>query len=59
MLYDLISNILVAFFKFYFILEFVANILALFAPVPNRNMETQLWRRKKEWLYYFAKGETQ
>ena len=23
----------------------------------NRNTETELWRRKKEWLYFFAKTE--
>ena len=33
----------------------VAKIWALCAPMPNRNTETELWRRKKEWLYYFAK----
>ena len=23
--------------------------------MPNRNMETELWRRRKEWFYYFAR----
>ena len=33
--------------------------MALCAPMPNRNIDTELWRRKKEWLYCFtkAKGE--
>ena len=34
----------------------VAKILALCAPVPNRNMR-ELWRRKKEWLYYLSGKE--
>ena len=34
---------------------FVARILALFASVPKRNTETELWKRRKEWLYYFAR----
>ena len=36
-------------------LSTVAKILALCAPVPNRNTETELWKRKKKWLYYFAR----
>ena len=31
------------------------KILALCAPMSNRNMETELWRRRKEWFYYFAR----
>ena len=34
-----------------------AKILALCAPMPSRNRETELWRRKKEWLYFFARKE--
>ena len=30
--------------------ETVTQILALSAPMPNRNVETELRRRKKEWL---------
>ena len=33
----------------------VAKILALCVPMPNRNTEAELWRRKKEWLYFFAR----
>ena len=29
--------------------------MAVYAPMPNRNMETELWRKKKEWLYFFAR----
>ena len=32
-----------------------AEILALCAPMPNRNTETELWRRNKEWLYFFVR----
>ena len=31
------------------------KILALCAPMLNRSTETELWRRRKEWLYYFAR----
>ena len=30
-----------------------AKILTLYALLLNRKMETELWRRKKEWLYVF------
>ena len=33
----------------------VAKILSLCAPMLNRNTETELWKRKKEWLYFFAR----
>ena len=33
------------------------RILALCAEIPNRNIETELWRRRKELLYFFAKQE--
>ena len=41
--------------KWSFWKQFVARISALCAPMPNRNTETELWRRRKEWLYYFAR----
>ena len=34
----------------------VAKILALCAPMPNRNMET-IMEEKKEWLYYLPGKE--
>ena len=43
----------------YIFLKLNAKILALCAPLPNRNTGTELWRRK-EWLHFFArqKGNT-
>ena len=34
---------------------FVAKILALCASVPKRNTGTELWERRKGWLYHFAR----
>ena len=31
------------------------QILALCALIMNRNMETESWRGRKEWLYFFAR----
>ena len=38
----------------YFALYFSAKILALYAPKLNKNMETELWRRRKAWLYFLC-----
>ena len=35
--------------------RFVAKILAFCASMSNRNTETKLWWRSKEWFYYFAR----
>ena len=32
-----------------------AKILTLCALLLNRKMKTELWRIKKEWLYFFAR----
>ena len=32
-----------------------SKILALCAPIQNRNRDTELWRRKKEWFYFFTR----
>ena len=32
-----------------------AKILTLYALLLNRKMETELWRRKKKWLYVFVR----
>ena len=31
------------------------KIFALCVPMPDRNMETELWRRKKQWFYFFVR----
>ena len=32
-----------------------ARILAICALMPNKNKELELWRRRKEWFYFFAR----